>query len=509
MQSKGTLAVGVAATLLAALYFAKRRRRKHAALDGAHVSLHGPSIPGSRKFLGGSPNLEKTALLGVPANHRYVVKLDLTTGHVSTLPTAVPRGKFKWLRGVLASDGSIFCIPACADCVLRIHADGAITTLGHEAVAEAASTGPGEWLWHGGALGSDGKIWCIPANASRVMCIDPLAGVASLVGPVLHAGLTNRWYGGIKALDGAIWGVPYNAPSALKIVPATGEVLEVGTLAAGGFKWHGGIRSGRYIVGTPSHSTSVLVIDTEENTLTTLDTGLARTGRGYLCGGGVSDDRGNVWCVPSDAPCVVKVTPATGGVRILGGLPPGKNKWQGGVLGRDGNVYCIPCDASSVLCIHVHTGEVCAASRRRAPLSSLLSPRAPLCSLRSRSSCLRPSLRPSLSSQPSSRRNTTRFLLGNLTVRVRVATSLPPSPGVGSCSRCTASSATSKRSSRARTRTQTAWFGPFPRVAITFCASCRPRATTTHAPPPSPSPGNGKCRWSSSRRRAMGSHGQG
>ena len=43
---------------------------------------------------------------------------------------------------------------------------------------------------------------------------------------------------------------------------------------------------------------------------------------------------------------------------MLGGLPAGKNKWQGGVLGRDGNIYCIPCDASAVLCVHVATGEL-------------------------------------------------------------------------------------------------------------------------------------------------------
>ena len=233
----GQLAVVVATIGISCVIFLERRRRRLASAlvqrtaeteAGAHVSLHGPKIPGSRKFLGGSPNGDRTALLGIPANHRYVVKLDLTTGEVTTLPTPCPRGKFKWLRGVLAPDGSIFCIPACADCVLRIHADGKIDALAHDVVAAAQADGPGEWLWHGGSLGTDGNVYAIPANASRVLKIEPVTGRVSLIGPLLHPGLTNRWYGGIKAADGAIWGVPYNAPSALKIVPETGEVLEVG-----------------------------------------------------------------------------------------------------------------------------------------------------------------------------------------------------------------------------------------------------------------------------------------
>ena len=73
----------------------------------------------------------------------------------------------------------------------------------------------------------------------------------------------------------------------------------------------------RYIVGTPSHSTAVLVIDTETDELRLLETGLAKVGRGYMCGGGVADGKGNVWAVPSDSPCVLKITPSTGEVRVL------------------------------------------------------------------------------------------------------------------------------------------------------------------------------------------------
>ena len=41
----------------------------------------------------------------------------------------------------------------------------------------------------------------------------------------------------------------------------------------------------------------------------------------------------------------------------IGGLPVMKNKWQGAVHARDGHVYCIPCDAPNVLRIDPRDGS--------------------------------------------------------------------------------------------------------------------------------------------------------
>eukprot|EP00966_Prymnesium_polylepis_P086408 2000414-Prymnesium_polylepis.1 len=197
--------------------------------------------------------------------------------------------------------------------------------------------------------------------------------------------------------------MPYNAPSALKIVPGTDEVTEVGSFGLGGWKWHGGLRSGRYIIAIPSHADFVLRIETETDGVTLLPTGLI--GGCYKWAGGVADGDGNVWTVPGDSAYTLKVVPTTGEVVVIGGLPHMRNKWQNGVCGRDGNVvsreerrrteflqhpslpaavpqpspvtppswparahlarspdvracqYCIPCDSPQVLCIHTRTGE--------------------------------------------------------------------------------------------------------------------------------------------------------
>ena len=339
-----------------------------AVASSPEVSLHGPKYRGVRKYLGGAPNAERTALIGVPAHDRCVLKLDLETGEVNHLEAKTPKGPFKWLRGVLADDGSVFCIPACASTVLRIHPDGALTHLGEGVLPKS------EWKWHGGQKAKDGNIYAVPANAERVLKIEPAENRVSLIGPTFtHT--KNKWYGGITAIDGSIWGMPFNAPAALKIVPSTGEVYEVGNVPIGGYKWHGGARCGEYIVGIPSHSMSVLLCHTPTETLHLINHGVETplSQRGYKWGGGVADGHklgSSVWAVPSDADAILKITPSEKTVEVVEPrLSTMKNKWQGGVLGRDGHVYCIPCDAPQVLRIdpkagtyglHGELGEPCA-----------------------------------------------------------------------------------------------------------------------------------------------------
>ena len=373
-------AIAAAAAGACALYLYRRwrqatlaqraawRRSLLGARTAPRVVLWGPRLRGARKHLGGSPDAASAQLFGVPAHSRSVLRLDLSTGAVSKIASRgdgrstvshIPKGPFKWLRGVLGPDGCVYCIPACADFVLRIHPDGTLSALGRGELPT------GEWKWHGGAVGRDGNIYAPPANAPRVLKIEPGGDRASTMGPELHPTLKNKWYGAIKASDGTIWCMPYNAPSVLKIDPERGEVREIGCFPAGGWKWHGGARCGRFIVGIPSHADSVLLIETATEALTLVPTGLTGVPRvpgyrGYQWGGGVADGHGEgaaVWAVPSDASHLLKIVPSAGTVTPIGGLPDAKNKWQGGVHARDGHVYCIPCDAPNVLRVNPRDGS--------------------------------------------------------------------------------------------------------------------------------------------------------
>ena len=327
----------------------------------AVVELWGPRLGTGRKWLGGAFTQSGDALYGMPSHARYVLRLDLANGEVRALPGPTLMGKFKWLRGVRAADGSVYGIPACGVGVLRISAEPecAVSVIGEDVLPR------GEWLWHGAQLGRDGSIYAIPANAERVLKIEPSTQTVSLIGPVLQPGVKNKWYGGISAQDGSIWGMPYNASAALKIVPETGEVREVGCFPVGGWKWHGGTRSGSAIVSIPSHATAVLLIDPATEELRQVGGpygGHFPAGHGrYQWGGAVTDGAGIVWAIPSDTDFALRIDPFSGAVSKVGEgqLTMQRIKWQGGVYcAADDSVYCIPCDADAVLVIHAATGEL-------------------------------------------------------------------------------------------------------------------------------------------------------
>ena len=59
---------------------------------------------------------------------------------------------YKYLRGIVAGDGKIYGIPAWADSVLQCNpVTGKVKTLGRGTLPL------GKWMWHGAALGLDGR----------------------------------------------------------------------------------------------------------------------------------------------------------------------------------------------------------------------------------------------------------------------------------------------------------------------------------------------------------------
>jgi len=321
----------------------------------------GTSLYGRKKWLGGSVGADGT-LYAVPSHAGNVVALQPASERVSLLPlpstgkalTDVKAhngpwaGKFKWLRAVRANDGCIYGLPAFARRVLRIDTskgtgEGAVTVLDTELPQ-------GQWKWHGGSLGLDGNIYAIPANAERVLRVKPATGEVRTIGdkPLLGK---NKYYGGIpgpKMPDGsmAIYGMPYNARNVLKIVPETGEVIELGNLPEGKAKWHGGVRSGNFIISFPAFAETVLKVNCITDEVTQI--GGPLPGRYKWLGGCVGPD-GCVYGVPADSTVVLKVDPVTDKVTTFGHLPSDENKWQGGVLAPDGCIYCIPANAPWVL----------------------------------------------------------------------------------------------------------------------------------------------------------------
>lgn len=181
----------------------------------------------------------------------------------------------------------------------------------------------GQTLYLGGEVGVDGKIYCIPGHANRVLTIDPSTDRVTLIG--------------------------------------NHDLESNGTK----FKWLRGIPIGDVIYGLPCHASEVLRIHVPTQTVTKLpipyedfyqdNPQLAKAQRNCIWkyhGGSISTHDGCIYAIPQSALHVLKIDPITEKCSLVGPPLPGKYKWYGGVPCSDGAIYCVPQNSSHVLRIH-------------------------------------------------------------------------------------------------------------------------------------------------------------
>ncbi|KAL9180254.1 hypothetical protein ACHAXT_008224 [Thalassiosira profunda] len=339
-------------------------------LDGSFIELSGQD-----KWLGGMASPCGRYIYGVPGHAKRVVRVDVRSGSVDCIGPEYA-GEFKWLRGVgipanvmgTNEDGSppypsgcCLALPCNSEegCVLKIDCETSeVTTFVTGPPIPAVEEG---WLYHGGNLAADGFVYTIPANAPRVMKIDPRLETVEFIGPDYPG--KAKWYGGIMAHDGCIYGIPHNATGVLKINPRTQEVtvLAEGSLPEGRWKWHGGLASSDLtkLIGFPNNADSVLVIDVlKQRVYTVGDASILRSGshrvpqdgRYRYLGGALTSCGKYTYLFPCDAEHVLRFDMETDEMKLVGPrLTEGENKWQNGFSGRDDAIYGIPQRASGVL----------------------------------------------------------------------------------------------------------------------------------------------------------------
>ena len=384
--AKGCLIAGglAAASVLAYLYRRTRRTglKMHEELflwreelhelfagrDG-HTDLLEGHLAGQDKWLGGVLGANGN-VYGVPGNSQDILKVDIRTDKVTRYGGPFV-GRFKWLRGILARDRAVYCIPSWADHVLKINEDDSVELLG--------DLPKGQWKWHGGVEGPDGHLYGIPANSGRVLKVHIPSGEVTQIGPSMEG--KGKWYGGLFC-NNMIIGIPQNSTGLLVVAfdeSAPGAEPEVRFVEKGTpgsewtfdtgdedmtqqYKWHGGVVSGSVIYGLPSHANSILKIDCEKKTVTTIGgplPGPHRPDGKYKCLGAVRAPSGDVYIFPSDSKRVLKVNVRTDEVTAIGPMFPGVNKWQNGFLNpADNCIYGIPLRYPKVVKIDPRTDEV-------------------------------------------------------------------------------------------------------------------------------------------------------
>ena len=158
-----------------------------------------------------------------PRNAASVLRFDPRTHELSALADIGSSVVSSYLEGVLGPDGRfIFCIPASATRVL------CVDTLTQTCELIGEDQKEQRFKWRGGSLAGDGKIYCVPLHHKRVLCIDPLTKTTSLLGPTID-GPPAQWVSGGTGADGCVYCTPFKSDQFLMIDPFTQSVRKVGT----------------------------------------------------------------------------------------------------------------------------------------------------------------------------------------------------------------------------------------------------------------------------------------
>merc|ERR1740130_849515 len=162
--------------------------------------------------------------MGVSRGEKHPAKL-VTFGSLDS-------SESKWKGGVLAADGRIYCIPSDATSVLCIESPFDPRTEPKKTFTSTfGELAEGPAKWEGGVLGKDGKIYGIPYNSTQILCIDPKHKTATTFGRLSPN--TCKYRSGAVAEDGRIYCAPYSADTVLCIDPIERTVTEFGGEACG------------------------------------------------------------------------------------------------------------------------------------------------------------------------------------------------------------------------------------------------------------------------------------
>jgi hypothetical protein len=226
----------------------------------------------------------------------------------------------------------------------------------------------GNTLYLGGEIGCDGKIYCIPGHALRVLVIDPLKDHVYPIGPAFPGKF--KWLRGIVVGE-VIYGLPCNGSTVLRIHVPTRQMTELQPpyqefySIQNGFqpsdameqqnmlwKYHGGSISPKdgciYVI--PQSAWHVMKIDPRSDTISFV--GPTFKGKYKWYGGVIGKADGAIYGIPHSATAVLRICPTHREiVTTHGDLGSEGHKWHGAAASADGTIVSVPANADTVLCI--------------------------------------------------------------------------------------------------------------------------------------------------------------
>lgn len=306
---------------------------------------------------------------------KAIVALD---GQTSVATYSVPNRRGDTTCGVVARNGTIFCIPNDASTTIQIiWPSNPSYTFPSESTPRTVMYLPSKLLtatnlFGGALLASDDRIYCIPRNHPSVLAIDTGAFTVEEIGDFSEYALTSSksddpdqpllWSGGVNGTNGKIYCVPDCADHILVIDPKDPNPLTRTRFMAGAIsdvmpglpmnKWQGGVlaRNGK-IYCVPHSATAVLIIDPETDTWTIPTIGpLSGLGDGpYKWYNGVLAPNGRIYCGPYSSSSILVIVPENDTAYTIDTKSGADYKWGTGALAANGLIYYSPFNISSVL----------------------------------------------------------------------------------------------------------------------------------------------------------------
>lgn len=193
----------------------------------SEVTMIGEVFEGRQKWYGGIM-AANGSIYGIPHTATGVLKITPGTGECIVIGEGLPAGGWKWHGGEATVDRTIiYGYPNNADTVLKVDTrTDTVTTIGSSNVLKSGRHRDDQkYKYLGGAIASDGNLYCFPCDAERVLRVNTRTDEVSTIGPeFLHSevGLcVNKWQNGFSGRDGAVYGIPQRARGVVRVKPAT------------------------------------------------------------------------------------------------------------------------------------------------------------------------------------------------------------------------------------------------------------------------------------------------
>lgn len=252
--------------------------------------------------------------------------------------------------GALAANDAIYCAPSTGSQICKINTlTDAVTYFGSHTAASQ------KWL-SAVFCPSNGKVYCVPYNATCVLVIDTsndstyyldTTGVIGTTSGNLTG--TSKWSQGLLGSDGYIYFVAYDCKVWAKVNPATDAITYydstgvIGAIGSGnlteGAKCDGGIPYGDYLYGSPSSTQRIYKFDVVNQRVLVSGNVLPVGSNKYYAANLAPN--GYIYFMPYSGTDILKLNPADDSFTNFGTFSGAGIKILGSTILPNGNIFCM------------------------------------------------------------------------------------------------------------------------------------------------------------------------